>query len=170
MTSRRTFLTDPNDVYVFNRRPLRDPAVVRAWCDALLRRAWASMCPGESMPLAGSTRWEALNDDDPRKLAAVLYAALAHLEESTPRAIASRFAHELAAAQHDEQAVQKETAVAVSSAMTSAGALDQHLPFCTLAARRATYTTRPLTADEIHRRAFRSWALADHPSTRKRAA
>ena len=169
MTS-RTFLTDPGDLHAFNRRPLRDPSVVRAWCEPLLRPAWAAMRPGDSMPLAGSTKWEALNDDDPRKLAAVLHAALAHLDESTPHAIAARFAHELAAQHQDEQALSKETAVSVAAAMSSAGALNQYLPFCTLAARRTTFATPPLTADEIRRRASRSWGLVDHPSTRKRAA
>ncbi len=170
MTSRRTFLSDPGDIHAFNRRPLRDPAAVRAWCEPLLKAAWAAMRPGDSMPLAGSARWEALDNDDPRKLAAVLHAALAHLDESTPHAIAARFARELAAEHHDEQLVLKETAVAMSAAMSSAGALNQRLPFCTLAARRTTYATPPLTADEIRRRASRSWGLTDHPSTRKRAA
>ncbi|WP_330272283.1 DUF2742 domain-containing protein [Lentzea sp. NBC_00516] len=170
MTSRRTFLTDPSDVHAFNRRPLRDPSAVRAWCEPMLRPAWDAMRPGDSMPLAGSPKWEALNDDDPRKLAAVLHAALAHLDESTPHAIAARFAHELAAQHQEERVLLKETAAAVSAAMSSAGALNQYLPFCTLAARRTTYATPPLTADEIRRRASRSWGLADHPSTRKRAA
>ncbi|MDX8056076.1 DUF2742 domain-containing protein [Lentzea sp. BCCO 10_0798] len=170
MTSRRTFLTDPSDVQAFNRRPLRDPSAVRTWCEPMLRPAWAAMRPGDSMPLAGSTRWQALNDDDPRKLAAVLHAALAHLDESTPHAIAARFARELAAQHQEEQALLKETAASLSAAMSTAGALNQHLPFCTLAARRMTYATPPLTADEIRRRAFRSWGLADHPATRKRAA
>ncbi|WP_394615275.1 DUF2742 domain-containing protein [Lentzea sp. JNUCC 0626] len=128
------------------------------------------MRPGDSMPLAGSAKWQALNGNDPRKLAAVLHAALAHLDESTPHAISTRFAHEVAAQHRQEQALLKETAVAVSAAMSSTGALNQHLPFCTLAARRTTYATEALTAEEIRRRAARSWGLTDHPSTRKRAA
>ena len=170
MTSRRTFLTDLDDLHAFNRRPLRDPVAVRAWCEPLLRKAWAAMRLGDSMPMAGSTRWEALSDDYPRKLAAVLHAALAHLEESTPRAIAARFAHELAAEHRDELAAHKETATAVSAAMSSAGALNQYMPFCTLAARRTTYATPPRTPEEIRRHARASWGLTDHPSTRKRAA
>ncbi|MEV6714842.1 DUF2742 domain-containing protein [Lentzea sp. NPDC051208] len=170
MVDRRTFLTDPDDVHDFNRRPLRDPAVVRAWCAPLLSQAWAAMRAGDSMPMAGSTRWEALNDDDPRKLAAVLHAALAHLEESTPRFIAARLAHELAAEHRDEVATQKETAADLSAAMSSAGALNRYLPFCTLAARRTTYATPPLTADEIRHRAHRSWGLSDTSTTPRKAA
>ncbi|MEU0885540.1 DUF2742 domain-containing protein [Lentzea sp. NPDC005914] len=136
----------------------------------MLKQAWAAMSPGDSMPMAGSTRWEALNDDDPRKLAAVLHAALAHLEESTPRAIATRFAHELAAEHRDELTAQKETAAAVSAAMSTAGALNRYLPFCTLAARRTTYATPPLTADEIRRRAHQSWGLIDTTATPRKAA
>lgn len=120
--------------------------------------------------MAGSSRWEALSDDDPRKLASVLYAALAHLEESTPHAIATRFAHELAAEHRDELTAQKETAAAVSVAMSSAGALNRYLPFCTLAARRATYAAPPLTADEIRRRAYLSWGLVGDTVTPRKAA
>lgn len=74
-----------------------DPAAVRAWAAGLLAQAWRIGPP----PPAGSPTWRALPDTDPRKLAAVVAAALAWLRESTPEAIAGRLAAELDAIDRD---------------------------------------------------------------------
>jgi hypothetical protein len=73
----------------------RAPAVpaVRAWTSRLL----ADFAPDGWVPALGTPAWCALNDTDPRKVAAALTPALARLVETTPAAVALRLRHELAA-------------------------------------------------------------------------
>jgi hypothetical protein len=64
---------------------------VRQWAEPLLANA-THVGP---IPLAGSPDWCRLADDDSRKWAAVVRAALAWVSESTPTATASRLHAEL---------------------------------------------------------------------------
>lgn len=149
---RRPFC-DPDAVRPWNRPPLADPVPVRQWAEPLLRRAYAA----GPVPLAGSPTWTALADNDPRKPAAVVLAALAHLEESTPDAIAARVAADWAAAQREFRQRLKEASADMSAAQDW-GRVAGHVPFCVYAARRTTYAVQPLTADQIRAKAATSWA------------
>jgi hypothetical protein len=59
-----------------NRRqfPAVDSTAVRRWGASLLEQA------GDDVPLAGSPEWTELRNDDPRKRAAVVYAAISWCE------------------------------------------------------------------------------------------
>jgi hypothetical protein len=75
----------------YNAEHRADPDTVRTWIAPLLDRAH-QVGP---VPHAGSRAWKALPSNDPRKLAAVITAGLAWLDESTPQAIAARLVAEL---------------------------------------------------------------------------
>jgi hypothetical protein len=84
-------LPDPTDVdavraWLADRRP--DVDAVRTWA----RRLLEDLAP---VPALGSAEWVTLSDQDPRKLAAAIRPALAHLVDSTPDAIAARLRVEL---------------------------------------------------------------------------
>lgn len=65
--------------------------VVRQWSASRLHHAHQL----GAIPLAGSPTWQALDDADPRKTAAVFRAALAWLYECMPAVIADRLRGEL---------------------------------------------------------------------------
>src|SRR4051794_16555287 len=67
---------------------LPDVAAVRMWSRRLLADV-------DSVPALGSPAWLSLSDQDPRKLAAAIPPAVAHLTAATPAAIADRLRHEL---------------------------------------------------------------------------
>lgn len=129
-----------------------DPDAVAAWATELLHRATAA----GPIPVAGSAAWTALPDGDPRKPAAVVRTALAHLRESTPNAIAGRVAAELVASHREFRQREKDAAVDVSAAQDW-GKVAGHLPFCVYAARRTTYAVEPLTAEQIRAQASIPW-------------
>ena len=64
---------------------------MRRWAASLL----AAASQAGPTPLAGSPDWCGLAEDDPRKWAAVVRAALVWVSESTPAATARRLAAEL---------------------------------------------------------------------------
>lgn len=70
-----------------------DLTAVHAWRSRVL----ATTGP---VPMLGSWTWMALPDTDPRKVAATIPPAVAHLAENTPAATARRLQQELAAIDH----------------------------------------------------------------------
>lgn len=61
-----------------------DPDLVRSWAGPILKAA------GGKVPLPGTAAWAALPDDDVRKRAAVIYAAMWWCEQHTAEAITHR--------------------------------------------------------------------------------
>jgi hypothetical protein len=120
-------------VRAHNTEHRADPAAVRRWAQPLLRDARHA----GPLPAAGSTAWQALPTTDPRKLAAVIAAALAWLEESTPHAIATRAAADLDQIDAAILARQKAVSAAVSSALADAPAICYGPSYLELALRRA---------------------------------
>ncbi|MFD0202611.1 MULTISPECIES: DUF2742 domain-containing protein [Saccharothrix] len=135
--TRRPFC-DPDGTRPWNRAPRFDPAAVRQWAEPLLHRAYAAAPrrpltgPHSLIPLAGSPEWIALDDRDPRKPAAVVLAALARLEESTPHAIARQVAADWA----DAQIGHRERARAAATAPDQLPHIAGHQPFCLTAKRK----------------------------------
>lgn len=108
---------DPTNVdavraWLAKRRP--DVDAVRAWAHQML----ADLGP---VPALGSAEWLALAEQDPRKLAAAVRPALAHLVDSTPDAIAARMRVELDAFATAWRRAHKEASAAVSRARTDLG-------------------------------------------------
>jgi hypothetical protein len=91
-----------------NRQNLPNPtdiAAVRTWvaahqADLPAVKAWAAPMLNAAhragpVPILGETAWRALPDSDPRKIGAALIAALVHVADSTPQAVATRLRAEL---------------------------------------------------------------------------
>lgn len=112
-----TPLPDPTDVdavrgWLANRMPNVD--AVRAWAGRLL----AVLAP---VPMLGSAEWLALAELDPRKIAAAVGPAVAHLAESTPAAVASRLRIELDEFATAWRRAHREASADVSRARTDLG-------------------------------------------------
>ncbi|MBP2340199.1 hypothetical protein JOF41_006377 [Saccharothrix coeruleofusca] len=137
-TNTRRSFCDPDGVRPWNRPPGFDLDAVRRWAEPLLTRAYAAAPrrpltgPHSLIPRAGSPEWTALADSDPRKPAAVVLAALARLEESTPHAIARRVAEDWA----DAQSGHRERARATATAPEQLPHIVGHPPFCLSAKRK----------------------------------
>jgi hypothetical protein len=91
-----------------------DLNAVRAWADQLL----TALAP---VPALGRAEWLALDERDPRKLAAAIRPALAYLVESTPEAIAARLRAELDEFATAWRRAHKEASADVSRARTDLG-------------------------------------------------
>lgn len=92
----------------------RDVDAVQAWA----RRLLADL---PLVPALGSAEWLALAEQDPRKLAAAVRPALAHLVDSTPDVIAARMRIELDAFATAWRRVHKEASAEMSRARTDLG-------------------------------------------------
>ncbi|MFL6144342.1 MAG: DUF2742 domain-containing protein [Labedaea sp.] len=82
--------TDLTAIRAWLRANAPDPDAVRQWVHRTITAR-----PAGRVPLLGSPAWQALPDTDPRKHAALVHAALAHLAEHTPAAVAARLRREL---------------------------------------------------------------------------
>lgn len=117
ITPRSVPLPDPTKVetvraWLADRRP--DMDAVRAWADQLL----TALAP---VPALGRAEWLALDERDPRKLAAAIRPALAYLVESTPEAIAARLRAELDEFATTWRRAHKEASADISRARTDLG-------------------------------------------------
>jgi hypothetical protein len=82
-----------------------DMAAVHSWvathqADLPAVKTWAAPMLNAAhrvgpVPILGETSWRALPDNDPRKIGAALIAALIHVADSTPQAVATRLRAEL---------------------------------------------------------------------------
>jgi hypothetical protein len=135
-TPRSVPLPDPTKVetvraWLADRRP--DLDAVRAWADQLL----TDLAP---VPALGRAEWLALDERDPRKLAAAIRPALAYLVESTPEAIAARLRAELDEFATAWRRTFRETSWDISRAMTNLGTGPSHAE---LVRRRQLTSTVP---------------------------
>jgi hypothetical protein len=89
-----------------------DPNAVMQWAAPLLDRAHRT----GAIPDAGSRTWSTLDDFDPRKLAAIIRAALAWLHESTPDVIAQQLGDDLDLLDHCVSRRMKEISTDISGA------------------------------------------------------
>ena len=136
--------TAPRDV----SSPLGDeisPDLVREWAQPIL------LCANEvgPVPLPGTDAWHALSNEDPRKRAAVVYAALWWCDQHSPAALTER----AEVADQLDRSAEKQAAVALSLA-PAPGAVSH----AELVHRRATYIDRP----PIDRVALRRWVITGH--------
>lgn len=117
-------------------------SLVRQWAEPILLQA-NRFGP---VPLPGTAAWHALPNDDPRKRAAVIYAALWWCEQHTPAALAER----AEVAVYLDHSAQRQASIAVSLAQEWANGNPTHAE---LLRRRAVYIERP----PIDRTALRRW-------------
>jgi len=115
----------------------RAPNDVRRWAEPLLTDA-KHIGP---IPMAGSPDWCRLADDDPRKWAAVVRAALAWVSESTPTATARQLRAELDAVDSAVADRFKAAACELSAAHTWAAVGPAHAE---LERRRAAPPRQPI--------------------------
>lgn len=152
---------------------------VRNWADGVLDRAHHT----GPIPTAGSAAWCQLDNEDPRKLAAVVRAALARLYEGTREAITARLTAELDLLDrvHAERAtaVAQDVAGAADWHRVAAGPTHRELirrryerscPQCTArlaftADRCAACGWTEPTPTDIRAAAHASWTLDDHTET-----
>lgn len=86
-TAARTLVTTTDDSSQGNtstKVEVVNPARIRAWAEPILKAATGPV------PLPGTEEWNTLADDDVRKRAAVIYAAIWWAEQHTPEAIEER--------------------------------------------------------------------------------
>lgn len=129
------------------------PDAVREWAQPILLHANEFGL----VPFPGTNEWCALPNDDPRKRAAVIYAALWWCDQHTLAALAER----TEVADYLDRSAEKQAAIALSLA-PAPGAVSH----AELVRRRAEYIERP----PIDRAALRRWVDTGSSEPKESAA